>query len=72
MGRRRVLGLPGDTVRKMLANSVPPGYRRHTPARCPKLEPCTDVIEQILDDFHPVPKMQRQTAKRILVLQSQM
>ena len=31
----RVFGLHRDTVRKMLAYSVPPGYRRQTPPRKP-------------------------------------
>ena len=44
----RVFGLHRDTVRKMLAYSVPPGYRRQTFARRPKLEPYTGVIDQIL------------------------
>ena len=31
----RLFGLHWDTVRMMLANSVPPGYRRQTPPRKP-------------------------------------
>ena len=37
----RVFGLHRDTVRKILAYSAPPGYRRQTPPRRPKLEPFT-------------------------------
>ena len=37
----RVFGLHRDTVRKMTAYSVPPGYRRQNPPRRPKLEPFT-------------------------------
>ena len=37
----RVFGRHRDTVRKMLAYSPPPGYRRQDPPRRPKLEPCT-------------------------------
>ena len=33
----RVFGLHRDTVRKMTAYSVPPGYRRQNPPRRPKL-----------------------------------
>ena len=44
----RVFGLHRDTVRKMLAYSVRPGYRRQTPPRRPTLEPYTGVIDQIL------------------------
>ena len=50
----RVFGLHRDTVRKILAYSVPPGYRRQNPPRRPKLEPFTGVIDQILaDDRRP-------------------
>ena len=55
----REFGLHRDTERKMLAYSVPPGYRRQAPARGPKLEPCTGVIDQILEKDHSVPKKQR-------------
>ena len=61
----REFGLHRDTVRKMLAYSVPPGYRRQTPPHRPKLEPYTGVIDQILQKDHSVPKKQRHTAKRI-------
>ena len=46
----RVFGLHRDTVRKMLAYSVPSGYRRQSPPRRPKLEPFTGVIDLILED----------------------
>ena len=61
----RVFGLHRDTVRKMLAYSAPPGYRRQTSPRRPKLEPYTGVIDRILDDDHRVPRKQRHTAQRI-------
>ena len=61
----RLFGLHRDTVRKMLAYSVPPGYRRQTPPRKPKLEPFTGVIDHILEGDHQAPKKQRHTAKRI-------
>ena len=61
----RSFGLHRDTVRKMLEYSVPPGYRRQTPPRRPKLEPYSGVIDQILEKDHSVPKKQRHTAKRI-------
>ena len=52
----RVFGLHRDTVRKIMAYSAPPGYRRQTPPRRPKLEPFTAVIDQILaDDLTGVP-----------------
>ena len=61
----RVFGLHRDTVRKMLAYSVPPGYRRQTTPKRPKLEPFTGVIDRILEDDHKVPRKQRHTPKRI-------
>ena len=44
----RTFGLHRDTVRKMLAYSVPPGYRRQVSLRRPKLESFTGVIDRIL------------------------
>ena len=61
----RVFGLHRDTVRKMLAYSAPPGYRRQDPPRRPKLEPFTGVIDTILEADRQVPRKQRHTAKRI-------
>ena len=61
----RTFGLHRDTVRKMLAYSVPPGYRRQIPPRRPKLEPFTGVIDRILEDDLRRPRKQRHTAKRI-------
>ena len=61
----RVFGLHRDTVRKMLSYSVPPGYRRQSSPRKPKLEPFTGVIDAILEADTRVPRKQRHTAKRI-------
>ena len=61
----RTFGLHRDTVRKILAYSVPPGYRRQTPPRRPKLEPFTGIIDQILVDDLRRPRKQRHTAQRI-------
>ena len=61
----RVFGLHRDTVRKMLAYSVPPGYRRESPPRRPKLEAFTGVIDAILEGDSRVPRKQRHTAKRV-------
>ena len=61
----REFGLHRDTVRNMLAYSVPPGYRRQTPPRKPKLDPYTGVIDRILEDDLRRPRKQRHTAKRI-------
>ena len=61
----RVYGLHRDTVRKMLKHSVPPGYRRQSPPRRPKLDPYRGMIDRILDEDGSLPKKQRHTAKRI-------
>ena len=61
----RVFGLHRDTVRKMLAYSAPPGYRRQSPPRRPKLEAFTGVIDRILEEDLRHPRKQRHTAKRI-------
>ena len=61
----RTFGLHRDTVRKMLAYSVPPGYRRQSPPRKLKLEPYTGVIDRILEEDLRRPRKQRHTAKRI-------
>ena len=61
----RMFGLHRDTVRKMLAYSVPPGYRRQTTPKRPKLEPFMGVIDRILEGDHKAPRKQRHTAKRI-------
>ena len=53
----RVFGLHRDTVRKMLAYSVPPGYRRQDPPRRPKLAPFTGVIDGILEADHRVSRV---------------
>ena len=61
----RVFGLHRDTVRKMLAYSVPPGYRRQNPPKRPKLEPYAGVIDRIFEDDLGRPRKQRHTAKHI-------
>ena len=44
----RVFGLHRDTVRKLLAYSALPGYRRQDPPHRPELAPFTGVIDAIL------------------------
>ena len=61
----RVFGVHRDTVRKMLEYSVPPGYRRQSPPRRPKLDPYRGVIDRIIEEDRSLPKKQRHTAKRI-------
>jgi transposase len=61
----RRFGIDPRTVAKMLAFSVPPGYRRSRPPLRPKLDPFTGLIEQILEDDKGQPAKQQHTAKRI-------
>jgi len=44
----RQFGIDPRTVAKMLAFSVPPGYRRSRPPARPKLDPFTGMIDGIL------------------------
>jgi hypothetical protein len=44
----RQFGIDPRTVSKMLAFSVPPGYRRSRPPARPKLDPFTGIIDGIL------------------------
>ena len=44
----RRFGIDPRTVAKMLAFSVPPGYRRSKPPGRPKLDPFLGIIDQIL------------------------
>jgi transposase len=61
----RRFGIDPRTVAKMLAFSVPPGYRRsRSPAR-PKLDPFVGIIDQILEEDKSRPAKQRHSSKRI-------
>ena len=53
------------TVAKMMAFSVPPGYRRSRPPARPKLDPFIGIIDQILEEEKRRPVKQRHTSKRI-------
>jgi transposase len=61
----RYFGIDRKTVDKMLAHSVPPGYRRSRPPARPKLDPFTGIIDRILEADRLVHRKQRHTAKRI-------
>lgn len=61
----RRFGIDRKTVSKILAHSVPPGYRRRQPPKRPKLDPFTDIIDRILVEDRTVHRKQRHTAKRI-------
>lgn len=62
----RDFGISRDSVAKNLAYSEPPGYRRATPIRRPKLGAFTEQIDQWLAEDKARPRKQRHTAKRIL------
>src|SRR3954463_16172411 len=61
----RQFGIDPRTVAKMLAFSVPPGYRRSRPPARPKLDRFTGIIDAILTEDERRPKKQRHTSKRI-------
>jgi transposase len=61
----REFGLSRKTIGKMLAYSLPPGYRRQKPILRPKLAAWQGVIDAILDEDKQRPRKQRHTAKRI-------
>jgi len=68
MSRReaaRRFGIDPQTVAKMLAFSVPPGYRRSKPPVRPKLDPFTGIIDRILKEDKGQPAKQQHTSKRI-------
>ncbi len=53
------------TVRKAMAQGVPPGYRRKTPRSRPVLEPVQSIIEAWLEADRRCPRKQRHTAQRV-------
>ena len=61
----RRFGIHRNTVRKMLAFAVPPGYRRRDPPARPRLGAFTAIIDRILEEDRSAPAKQRHTAKRI-------
>ena len=61
----RHFNISRDSVRKMVAFSVPPGYRRVKEVRRPKLDGFTAIIDGWLEADKVVHRKQRHTAKRI-------
>ena len=61
----RRFGIDPRTVAKMLAFSVPPGYRRSGPPARPKLDPFIGIIDRILEEDKERPAKQQHTSKRI-------
>jgi len=58
-------GIHFETLKKILEHSEPPGYRMNKARPKPKIGPCLEQIEQIIEDDKQYPKKQRHTAKRI-------
>src|SRR5712671_4695501 len=61
----RRFGIDPRTVAKMLAFSVPPGYRRSRPPARPKLDAFSGVIDRMLEEDKGRPAKQQHTSKRI-------
>ena len=64
----RRYGIEPRRVAKMLAFSVPPGYRRSRLPVRPKLDPFVGIIDQILEEDKSQPAKQQHTAKRIFAV----
>lgn len=68
VSKRQVMeeeGIHWETLKKILENSQPPGYRMKRERPQPKIGPYLSRIKQILQDDRHVHKKQRHTAKRI-------
>ena len=61
----RHFNISRDSVRKMLAFSSPPGYRRTKEIKRPKLDGFTEIIDGWLEEDKKLPRKQRHPAKRI-------
>ena len=61
----RHFNISRDSVRKMMAFSVPPGYRRKAAVKRPKLDAFARIIDAWLDGDRDVHRKQRHTAKRV-------
>ena len=61
----RHFNISRDSVAKMMAFSMPPGYRRTAPVKRPKLDGYTEIIDGWLEGNREVHRKQRHTAKRV-------
>lgn len=61
----RELGLNRRTVKKMIEESIPPGYQRKKVICHPRLDPHKAWIDEILESDKKVHRKQHHTAKRI-------
>ena len=61
----RHFNISRDSVARMMAFPVPPGYRRTAPVKRPKLDAFTGIIDGWLEGDREVHRKQRHTAKRV-------
>ena len=61
----RELGHSRHTVKKALAYSSPPGYRRSIPASHPVIDGVIPIIDSWLREYQKRPRKQRHTAFRV-------
>lgn len=61
----RHFNISRDSVAKMMAFSVPPGYRRKAAVKRPKLDGFTGIIDSWLEGDREVHRKQHHTAKRV-------
>ena len=61
----RHFNISRDSVGKMLAFSIPPGYRRKAAVKRPKLDAFTGIIDAWLEGDREVHRKQRHTSKRL-------
>jgi transposase len=61
----RQTGMHRDTIKKIIEEGAPPGYRRRQLPKRPVLGPFTAKIDQILKADKNAPRKQRHTARRI-------
>jgi hypothetical protein len=58
-------GISPNSVRKVVALSVPPGYRREQPTTRPKLDALVGVIDAMVEADKTRTAKQQHTAKRV-------
>ena len=61
----RHFNISRDSVRKMVAFSIPPGYRLKAAVKRPKLGAFTGIIDAWLEGDREVHRKQRHTSKRL-------
>ena len=61
----RQTGFHRDTIKKILTEGTPPGYRRATVPQRPVLGPFIPIIDRILTEDRQAPRKQRHSARHI-------